>query len=412
MRKAFLLPFAVFCFEPEVFASESYTLERLEALALEGNPSLRAARQDRDIARSDVSTARAIPNPSVEYLTGPMRFRPGIDGVSGNSTSVGVTQPIDMPFIRSPRIAAAKAGQAATEAGYRLYETEWIASLRRAYFDVLRRNAEQANADESLTLMKSVNDKVTLSVGQGETARFELIRTQAELLGVQKTAQAAALRVEQARVQLRQVVGPELPEDFAVTGQLSDPPAPPPLETLVASVIDSNPTLEQARSSAERARYRLQQEQSYRLPGVAFRAERSLDREQQQTRFGVTVTVPLWDQRKGPVSAAEAELSKSQFSLSAAQHAVRQQLSIAYKTYEIAQDQVIALEGGVVSEAQAAVKVAEVAYRSGEGGLMDVLDAQRVYRAARADLIASRFDLALAWVDIQRLSPQLRREAE
>jgi cobalt-zinc-cadmium efflux system outer membrane protein len=35
--------------------------------------------------------------------------------------------------------------------------------------------------------------------------------------------------------------------------------------------------------------------------------------------------------------------------------------------------------------------------------LIDVLDAQRVYRAARADLNSSRYELAAAWVEIQRL---------
>ena len=48
-------------------------------------------------------------------------------------------------------------------------------------------------------------------------------------------------------------------------------------------------------------------------------------------------------------------------------------------------------------------KVAEAAYRFGERGFLDVLDAQRVYRAARAELISARYELAAAWVEIERL---------
>ena len=131
------------------------------------------------------------------------------------------------------------------------------------------------------------------------------------------------------------------------------------------------------------------------------------DAEQDQTRFGVSVTVPIWDRRKGPVAAAEAQLSKSTYGLEAREYAVRQELVIAYKQYEIAQNTVAALEGGVVSQAQSALKIAEAAYRFGERGLIDVLDAQRVFRAARADLINSRYDLAVALVEIQRLSSNL-----
>ena len=38
-----------------------------------------------------------------------------------------------------------------------------------------------------------------------------------------------------------------------------------------------------------------------------------------------------------------------------------------------------------------------------ERGFLEVLDAQRVYRAARAELIAARYELASAWVEIERL---------
>ena len=64
---------------------------------------------------------------------------------------------------------------------------------------------------------------------------------------------------------------------------------------------------------------------------------------------------------------------------------------------------VTALESGIVSRAEAALKVAEAAYRFGERGFLEVIDAQRVFRAARAELIAARYELATAWVEIQRL---------
>jgi cobalt-zinc-cadmium efflux system outer membrane protein len=47
--------------------------------------------------------------------------------------------------------------------------------------------------------------------------------------------------------------------------------------------------------------------------------------------------------------------------------------------------------------------VAEAAYRFGERGFLEVLDAQRVFRAARAELITGRYELAAAWVEIERL---------
>jgi cobalt-zinc-cadmium efflux system outer membrane protein len=64
---------------------------------------------------------------------------------------------------------------------------------------------------------------------------------------------------------------------------------------------------------------------------------------------------------------------------------------------------VTALQSGIVRQAEAALKVAEAAYRFGERGFLEVLDAQRVFRAARAELITGRYELAAAWVEIERL---------
>ena len=398
-------------FSPSIaHAADLYSLDKLEDLARSTNPALQVARQDVAVARGAVSAARALPNPTVDYVSGPMTYRPGISGTSGTSATMGVTQPLDLPFTRTPRIGAAKAGLAATQAGYRAYEADWIASLRLAYHDLLRRTAEQANAEENVKLVQSIQSKIALSVKQGETAKFELIRTQAELLNVQKLAQSAALRVVQARSQLRLLVGPALPEDYTIGSTPQTPPAPPPLEELIEQVITANPSLAQARAQREAAQHRLAQEQSYRLPSLAFRAERSTDAEQRQVRVGLSMTLPLWDRRKGPIESAQAEVAKADLALDSREYTIRQDLSIAYKQYAIAQNQVTALESGVVTEAQAAVKVAQAAYRFGERGLIDVLDAQRVYRTATADLIASRYDLAAAWVEIQRLATNTNRE--
>ena len=385
------------------WAGDTFTLGQLEDLALSGNPALQSAARSVDGAAAAIQTARAYPDPQVEYMAGSTRYRPNVSGVSGALDSLSISQPLDLPFRRNPRIAAAKAGRDASAAAYRVFENDWIADLRRAYFDVLRRRAEKDNTQQDLSLMQSVYTKIKLRVEQGDAPRIELIRAEADLLNVQKNAQAAMLREEQALLQLRAMVGPQLPVDYTVTGQLDQPLPLPPLGGLVDKALAANPTLDQARAQSEQARHRLNYEEAGRLPTVTLRANRQVDREIRQDMIGLNLSIPLWDRRLGPVREAQAQLAQSQLALDAQTYAIRQDLEIALRQYEVAQAQVVALENGVVAQARAAVAVAETAYRAGERGLMDVLDAQRVFRSARADLIASRFELAAAWVDIQRL---------
>jgi cobalt-zinc-cadmium efflux system outer membrane protein len=117
----------------------------------------------------------------------------------------------------------------------------------------------------------------------------------------------------------------------------------------------------------------------------------------------VIVTIPIWDRRSGPVGEAAAQLSRARNELEANEFSLGQTLEVAYQQYGIAQTQVVALESGIVRQAQSALRVAEAAYRFGERGFLEVLDAQRVFRAARSELIAARYELASAWVEIERL---------
>ena len=65
-----------------------------------------------------------------------------------------------------------------------------------------------------------------------------------------------------------------------------------------------------------------------------------------------------------------------------------------------------ALSQGSMREAEAALRVAQAAYRFGERGILDVLDAQRVLRSVRADLIDARYQLQAARITLEQLTGQ------
>ena len=292
------------------------------------------------------------------------------------------------------------------------FEAETLANVRLRYYEVLRRKAELRNAREDVNLMESVRSRIALRVESGEAARFELVKADAELLNAQKLVQAAGFRAEQARSFLRQSVGTDLPAEFDLRGTLRDVPEVPPLDTVRQALPASSPTLARARADVERAERQLELERRQRWPSLALKGGYDEDPDMRTSRLGVVVTVPLWDRRSGPVGEASANLARSRHELAAQEFSLDQQLAVAYQQYDIALAQVTALESGIVRQAENALKIAEAAYRFGERGFLEVLDAQRVFRAARAELIAARFELAAAWVDIERLraSPRGNRE--
>ena len=85
---------------------------------------------------------------------------------------------------------------------------------------------------------------------------------------------------------------------------------------------------------------------------------------------------------------------------------LRQEVLLTWKSMEMARLRIEALSQGSVREAEAALRVAQAAYRFGERGILDVLDAQRVLRSVRADLIEARYQLQEARVLLDRLTGQ------
>ena len=384
------------------FAQPGFDLPTLENLAVESSRAAQAVREQENAARYAVQSASAFPNPEVEYLSGTARARAPA-GNPGDARSVTLTQSLDMPWRRSARIGAAEAGLDVAVAGTRMFEADLLARLRLRYFDVLRREAELKNAREDAALMEGVRSRIALRVETGEAARFELIKSEAEALNAQKTAQAAEYRVEQARSMLRQVVGGALPSDFKLTSRLRDVPALLPLESVRQQIDGNSPDLARSRAEVVRAQRQLDLERAQRWPGVALKAGMDEDPDIRVSKFGVVLSIPLWDRRSGPVGEAASQLSRARYEFESQQYSLAQGLEAAYQQHAIAMTHVTALESGIVRQSEAALRVAEAAYRFGERGFLEVLDAQRVYRAARAELISARFELAAAWIEVERL---------
>jgi cobalt-zinc-cadmium efflux system outer membrane protein len=271
------------------------------------------------------------------------------------------------------------------------------------YYELLRREAEARAASEDLDLTKQIRDRMQLRYDVGETARFELIRAQTEFLNAQITAESSKLRIEQARGLLRQTVGHQLAADFSVAGSSQKANELPPLETLLNEVRNQSPELQKAKAQMEATESRLSFEKNSRLPNLSVKAQQYNDPNFTDRLYGLVVTIPIWDFRGGQIAEAEANASKARNEFNAQTQSLEQQMQSAYKLYLIASYQVQILDQEVVQLAASARRIAEISYRFGERGMLEYLDAQRTFRAARNDLIKARFDLASITTEIQRL---------
>ena len=383
-------------------AASALALDDYLAQVARHNPELAAARGQRAFAEAESLTARAYPNPEVELGAGPWRSRVG--GASGSATQLGITQPIDLPSVRTPRIGAAEAGVAAALAGERATRLAIGFLARQAYAEWLRRVEDERGANQNVALLAQIRDRVAARVAVGEAPRFELVRAEAEALAAQNALAAARLRVEEARGTMRRLAGNALPAQFEPTG-----PAPmpadqaPALALLQDEVLAAHPALKVLEAERERARLRLEQERALRGPQPSLRLGDSRDPEMRATTVGIAVTVPLWNRREGPIAQAQAGIDLAAAQLERERANLLRELDSAHARFGIAQRQVQTFEAGLLKSAEAALQVAEAAYRFGERSFLEVLDAQRTLRTVRTDYNQARFDRLSAWLDLERL---------
>jgi cobalt-zinc-cadmium efflux system outer membrane protein len=392
------------CWTTNVVAQtqKTYPLHDLITIALESSPQVLAARDQARAIRGQLSIARAIPNPEFEASTGQQRSATGSLTV-GNVSSWAVTQPLDMPYTRYPRVNAAEANLRAAEATRIAFEIETISRVQQRFYELMRREAEFRAAEEDLGLTKQIRDRMQMRYDVGETARFELIRVQTEFLNAQIAQESSKLRIDQARSQLRQAVGHTLPSDFIVLAEQPKIEILPPLNILLTEIQSQSPDMQKARAEVEASESKLSFEKNSRLPRLSFKASQYNDPNFTDRLYGLVVSIPIWDFKSGQVAEAEANASKAKNQLNAQSQSLEQQLETAYKLYQIATYQVKVLDQEVVELAFSARRIAEVSYRYGERGMLEYLDAQRTFRAARNDLIKARFDLATVITEIQRL---------
>jgi cobalt-zinc-cadmium efflux system outer membrane protein len=119
--------------------------------------------------------------------------------------------------------------------------------------------------------------------------------------------------------------------------------------------------------------------------------------------MGVILSLPAWDRRTGPLSEARAAIQEAKAAEGQRKLEITSALERAYEQYSLADQQVTALQSGSLHEAESAVEAAKAAYRFGERGIVEVLDAQRVLQSVRGDLLDAEFARQAARTDLEEL---------
>ena len=379
------------------------TINELINTVVINNPELLASRQSLDAATAGITTAKALPNPRLEMQSGRYNEQ-NPAALSGRGNGIGVAQLIENPALRSARAEGALHNRSRSAQVVVMTENELIAETKRRAYEYLLRKEETIAAFDALGLLEQIRERVKVRVETGEAGRYELIKSDAEIYNARQREQTARLQTQQAAISLNRLAAGRLPSSWELNAQLSDKLQVPDLELLKQTALVENPEIRQLTAELARSRSKINEAEASRWPGVEIRVSQLREPEARQNMIGLSVQLPILDQRAGPRAEAIAERERAIVRLEGRKAELLQQIELTWKSVQIARTRIDALSEGVLRDAEATLRVAQAAYRFGERGILEVLDAERVLRSVRNDLLLARYQLQASLIELDTLA--------
>lgn len=374
------------------------TLEDLERMALQNNPTMAQAAAAIRAAEGRRLQAGLYPNPTVGYLGQELAVRV----FDRKSEHLGFVQQtfVTGGKLRYAREAAAQE-KVQAEIGSEAQKQRLLTEVRLLYYETLgAARLVEVRRDLSRIARDAVGVSEELfNVGQAD--RPDVLEAEVEAQQAELDLQIAQNNRERVWRQLAAVVGtPELPVSPLAGDIEAEVPVIDEGEVL-ARLLRESPVVRIAQAGVERAKAALQHARAERVPniiargGVGYSTE-PIDRNRATgVEFFVELGVPLpiFNRNQGNIAAAEAELDRVRGEVRRVDLALRSRLSPTLAAYRSARQTAERYQSEVLPRAQQAYTLYLSRFRQMAAAYPQVLIAQRTLGQVRATYIQSLIEV-------------------
>ena len=379
---------------PSVAAGQDRTEREVVELIVRDGPQARAIRAGSEVTHREQLARLAYPNPSVTYS----REGAGFTEFFQAEQSLSLFGARDA--LSRAGVAATTAAEAERDLRLWLLRSDAAAAVARVVAGQERLESVRAHMREVERLIEILRTRER----EGEGSRFDRLRAEQELRDTNQLVTSAAVALAEARA----MVSGMLPRGASLTtvaGTRITLQPLVPLETLFTRATSTRPELRALEQLGQRATFEAEAARQSRLPspnlfGGLKRADELSGRKTGGV-FGVTVALPLFDDGGREAARWEAERSRVEAERMFIEYRIRSEITGASETLTLRQA-ALSEEEDQQGAAEELVQIAVVAYREGEVGILELLDAARTASRARTRSIDLRLDARLAQIALER----------
>lgn len=364
------------------------------------SPAIVAAEAEVAAAEARIRQAGYRSNPELSVEVENFAGTGVLRGLRSTETTVALNQRLDLGGRRAARVSAAEAQLNVQRLRLAIARADLSQSVREQFARAIAAREKLAQADENVTRARELARVAGILVEAGRDPPLRGLRARSALAQAEAELEAAVADELAARSSLAALFGVSQPVG-SVAGAALD---------ITPREVNPDRSLEVRLADAERAaaaagvREQLAERRLDPAVGVGVRHVRETG--DVGLVAGVSIPLRLFDRNQGNIDAARQAANASEARRASALATTTARARNAIANVEAAQRRVEALEKAAVPEATEALRLAELSYREGRASLIELIDIQNAYTAARTSLTEARLELALATAELGRIMAQ------
>ncbi len=368
--------------------------------AFANNPELAASGRDIGIAQGLREQAGLLPNPTLSWE------QEGTESAN-RTTTVGISQPLELGGKRGARVALAERGQDAAALGVQVRRNELRGAVIAGFYGALRAQERERLAQQSVDLAQRGVTAAEGRVRAGKAAPLEANRAQVQLAEVRLEQERARRERADAYQNLAALMGLPAADFSAVRSAVADRlPRLPGSDELLRRLGDSA-EMRLAQTRIEEGEAALNLAKTQRIPDldVSLGSQEAIEdgKSDRIAVIGLSVPLPLFDRNQGNILAEARRADQARDLRNATELRLRQETQQALQQWSTAQVEVNAFRSTILPSAQTAVESATRGFEMGKFSFLEVLDAQRTLITARDQYLQALAQVSDAWGRIERV---------
>jgi len=373
---------------PQTAAEPPKLITKTEAvsIAFAQNQTIRAQRLNIDQSKASEITALLKPNPNFTTIVDTIPiFSPSTIRFSTQIYSENLSYTVERGGKREKRGVVAKDNTEVTALTTTDNERTLRFSVVQGFINMLLAKSVLDLAKDDLANFSQSLELNHARLVAGDLSEGDYIKLELQKLQFEQDVSGAQLNLAQARAGLRQQLGYQsVAEDFDVVGTLLHNKQPVTLDELQRLALANRPDLQSAHASVKLATDTVALAYGNRAKDWTWGGDYT---NQNGGINGVGVSfsidVPIHDRNQGEIARSQVAVRQSVEQEAATRAGVLTDVVNAYAALRSNDEIVNLFESGYLDQATQSRDISNYAYTRGAATILDVLDAERSYRATQ-----------------------------